>query len=520
MSSKSIGRVAASARTLRVWSTATLATLVLAACGGGGGGGDSSPPPQNPPPQNQPPSTPTNAAPVPSAGADQAFDLPTDTATLSGTATDDGQPAGSTISYTWEFVSGPLGPNSSPGVVFANANAQNTTARFAGGVGDYTLNLKASDGALTGTATLRVAVRANPNTYPAAGAGSTGWSTVTPADEQMDSARLDEARDYSIASALGTPESGFIVRHGRLVYSWGDTAKRYEMKSTTKSMGGLALLLALDEGKLALTDKASDRLTGFGTSPPVDTSPVTTGGLGDITLLQLATHTAGFNKSDDTRLEPRQLLFTPGTTWSYSDQGLNWLADVLTQSYAQDLDVLLNQRVFNILAAPNSEIEWRIQSQFFRGQFLNVNGSDVTRRELASGLNASVNAMARVGLLMLRKGVWGNNLVLSNAVVERAHTPPAEIAGAEIAEPTDFPQATANYGVLWWTNANHQMPDVPTDAYWAWGLHDTLIIVVPSLDLVIARAGDRGWRTQNEFWNADYTALEPFLTPIVQSVTP
>jgi CubicO group peptidase (beta-lactamase class C family) len=506
MSSKSYGRAAGSA--------ATLATLVLAACGGGGGG-DSAPPPQNPPPQNPPPSTPTNAAPVPNAGADQAFDLPTDSATLTGTATDDGQPAGSTITYTWEVANGPLGPSNSPGVVFANAAAASTTARFVGGVGEYTLNLKASDGSLTGTATTRVTVRANTAVYPAAGGGSTGWAQVTPADEQMDSTKLDQARDYSITSALGVKESGFITRNGRLVYSWGDTATKYEMKSTTKSMGGLALLLAVDEGKLALADKASDRLTVFGTDPAVDTSAVTTGSLTDVTLLQLSTHTSGLSKSDESNW---RLLFTPGTTWSYSDQGLNWLADVLTTAYAQDLNTLVSSRVFSQIGIATPETQWR--ENVFRSADLSVNGAPVKRRELASGINASVNAMARVGLLMLRKGVWNNSLVLSNSVVATAHTPPAEIAGATIANPADFPQATANYGVLWWTNANHQMANVPTDAYWAWGLHDTLIIVVPSLNLVIARAGDRGWRTQNEFWNADYAALEPFLTPIVQSVTP
>ena len=61
---------------------------------------------------------------------------------------------------------------------------------------------------------------------------------------------------------------------------------------------------------------------------------------------------------------------------------------------------------------------------------------------------------------------------------------------------------------------------MPTDAYWAWGLHETFIIVVPSLDLVIARAGDHAWNANGEFWNADYAVLAPFLTPIVQSVTP
>jgi CubicO group peptidase (beta-lactamase class C family) len=512
MSSKSIGRVAASARTLRVWSTATLATLILAACGGGGGGDD---PPQNPP-QNPPPSAPTNAAPVANAGTDQTIDLPNDTATLSGSATDDGQPAGSSISYTWELVTGPSGPNNSPGVTFATPNAQTTTARFVGGEGDYTINLRASDGTLTGTDSMHVIVRASATlVYPGAGGGATGWASVTPADEGMDVAKLDQAKTYSTTSALSTRESGFITRNGRLVYSWGDAATKYEMKSTTKSMGGLALLLAIDEGKLALTDKASDRLTVFGTDPPVDTSAVTTGSLNDTTLLHLATHSSGLSKPDESNW---RLLFAPGTTWSYSDQGLNWLADVLTQAYAQDLNTVVTTRVFAPIGIASAETQWR--ANVFRSQNLSVNGVPVPRRELASGINASVNAMARVGLLMLREGVWNNTIVLSNSIVATAHTPRSEIAGLTIANPTDFPQATANYGVLWWTNANGQMPDVPSDAYWAWGLHDTLIIVVPSLDLVIARAGDRGWRTQAEFWNADYAALSPFLTPIVQSVTP
>ena len=31
--------------------------------------------------------------------------------------------------------------------------------------------------------------------------------------------------------------------------------------------------------------------------------------------------------------------------------------------------------------------------------------------------------------------------------------------------------------------------DVPVDTFWSWGAGDSLIIVIPSLDLVIARAG-------------------------------
>jgi CubicO group peptidase (beta-lactamase class C family) len=502
----SIGRRFPSARAAGL-SSAMLASLMLAACEGPAtviNAGD------NPTPLP----TQQNAAPVANAGTDPAPTLPTDTVTLTGTATDDGLPTGSTISYTWEYVSGPNGPGNSAGATITTPNAAGTSVKFTGGYGDYVFNFKASDGSLTGTSQLHVNVK--PAIVPAPVTSTdSGWQTTTPADAKMDVAQLDAAKNYSIAAGVTGNEAGYIIRGGKLVYSWGNPTTRYEMKSTTKSLGGLALLLALDEGKIALSDKAGAKIPAvFGSDPAVDTSAVTTGGLADITVLQLATHTAGFSKPDQSALK---LLYTPGTTWWYSDQGLNWLADVLTQTYAQDLNTLLATRINTTLGIrANIDLTWR--NNAFRTDTLDVNGTAVKRREFASGINANVNAMARVGQLMLRKGVWGTQRLLSEEVVAKAHTPPAEIATAALPDATNFPGATTNYGMLWWTNATGQIAGVPTDAYWAWGLHETFIIVVPSKDLVIARAGDHAWHpTNSEHWNADYQVLAPFITPIVQA---
>jgi CubicO group peptidase (beta-lactamase class C family) len=346
---------------------------------------------------------------------------------------------------------------------------------------------------------------------------------VTPDAEHMTASKLDEAKAYSIAAPgnVADVQSGFIVRHGNLVYSWGSPTQRYEMKSTTKSMGGLALLLALDEGKIALGDNVSAKIPAvFGTNPAIDTTGAS-GSLSDITVRQLATHTSGLSKLDSGTLTLQ--YGPPGTKWSYSDQGLNWLADVLTQTYAQDLSTFMFSRVYTTLGISTpADLTWRDNA--FRSKMLSVNGTDVPRRELASGINANVNAMARVGLLMLRQGVWANQPILSNAIVAKAHTPPAEVANATNVNETDFPGATSNYGVLWWTNTNGQMANVPKDAYWAWGLHETFIIVIPSLDLVVARAGTLGWHPDaqgntTENWNADYNVIAPFLRPIVESIT-
>src|SRR3954451_17703954 len=62
---------------------------------------------------------------------------------------------------------------------------------------------------------------------------------------------------------------------------------------------------------------------------------------------------------------------------------------------------------------------------------------------------------------------------------------------------------------MWWNNGDGAMKDVPRDAFWSWGLRESFILVVPSLDLVAARAGPKGWAKS---WSGRYSVLEPFFT--------
>jgi CubicO group peptidase (beta-lactamase class C family) len=322
----------------------------------------------------------------------------------------------------------------------------------------------------------------------------------------MQAAKLAEARNYSLIGG----GSGFITRHGRVVYTWGSTSALYTVKSATKSIGGIALGLALDDGRLRLADSAQMHLSTIGVPPQ---SNAATGWLDQITILQLATHTAGFEKPGG--FVPLQ--FAPGTTWLYSDGGANWLADVLTQVYGEDLDSVLFSRVFSTIGITNDMLLWRDNAS--RTDKLN----GVKRREISSGIEANVDAMARIGYLFLRDGVWDGQRVLSQSFVDLVHTPRPESAAAKNAEPDHDPTATKNYGVLWWTNTSGELPDVPRDTYWAWGLGDNLIVVIPSLDIVVARTGNDPddpslpqLRTER---SSDYKVLAPLFTPIVESVT-
>lgn len=514
---------------------------------------------------------PANTAPSADAGPDQSFLWPTHSTSLFGTAQDDGLPTGA-LTYRWSLSNGP------GTVTFQNSTAAQTTATFSA-PGIYTLLFEVSDGALSASDQIEIRVTAQQATLATlevrpkfvtlgpnesqiftaiardtngqivnavitwtASAGSitslgnyaasstaglrtitasaggvsaqakadvkstatiwpaTAWTVATPASQNMDATLLAQARDF----ALTYGGAGMIVRNGRQVMVWGNPAQRYDVKSSTKSIGGTALGLALGDGIVAMQDAGQLHLPDLGLPP---TSNASTGWLDDITLTGLATHTAGFDKPGGYI----SLLYAPGSLWSYSDGGANWLADVLTNVFATDLNALLFSRVFTPIGVRTADLTWRANA--YRDDLLN----GVKRRELGAGISIDANAMARLGYLYLRRGVWAGQRILPDEFTELVQHPDAATVGTPSRDPANFPQASHHYGVLWWTNADSTLPNVPRDAHWSWGLGDSLIIVIPSLDLVVARAGNGFGRST---WNANYSVIAPFIDPIVRATAP
>jgi len=93
-----------------------------------------------------------NQPPTVRAGSTQTISLPTP-AILSGTISDDGLPSKNVLTANWSVVSGP------GTVAFGNANFPATTASFSA-PGTYVLDLTASDGMLSSSATVTITVNA------------------------------------------------------------------------------------------------------------------------------------------------------------------------------------------------------------------------------------------------------------------------------------------------------------------------------------------------------------------------
>jgi hypothetical protein len=97
---------------------------------------------------------PVNVAPTVDAGLNRSVQLGQQ-ASLDGTVTDDGMPAGAVVTVAWAKTAGP------GTVTFAAANSVDTTAGFSA-AGTYTLSLTANDSQLSATDTMTVTVT-DPN---------------------------------------------------------------------------------------------------------------------------------------------------------------------------------------------------------------------------------------------------------------------------------------------------------------------------------------------------------------------
>lgn len=325
------------------------------------------------------------------------------------------------------------------------------------------------------------------------------WQTATPAEVGLDAAQLERAKDY----ALTGDGAGYITRHGKLVLTWGNVGQRFDLKSSTKSIGVTALGLALGDERISLDDHAADLHPTLGVPPESNRE---TGWIDDITIRHLATQTSGFEKPGGYG----KILFEPGTMWLYSDAGPNWLAECLTLIYRRDMDELLFERVFTPIGITRDDLRWR------RNSYRDHEIDGIMRREFGSGISANVDAMARIGLLYLREGRWKDEQILPREFVAACGTAAEEIHGLpEHPANSMNDNASEHYGLLWWNNADGTIADLPTDAFWSWGLYDSLTVVIPSLDMVVSRAG-RSWK--REEGAEHYEVLKPFLDPIARAV--
>jgi len=177
-----------------------------------------------------------NAPPVADAGPDQTIQLPATTVNLSGSATDDGRPLDSSLSYTWTQVSG-------PGATIADAASASTQVTLTE-AGTYVFRLSVSDSDLTSDDEVTV-VLLPENQAPVVSAGASQSITLPVNSVTLSGSVTDDGKPQgSVLSSMWTQLSG----PAGVVFS---EASQPVTQATFPAVGTYVLELSATDGELS-----------------------------------------------------------------------------------------------------------------------------------------------------------------------------------------------------------------------------------------------------------------------------
>jgi len=336
------------------------------------------------------------------------------------------------------------------------------------------------------------------------------WTSATPESQGMSSEGLERLR-RGVEKAT---KALLVIRNDKVVLEWYAEGTRATDKQGTASLakalvGGLSLAVAVNDGLMQLDDPAWKYVPEWKNDPLKS----------KITIRQLGSHTSGLSDSSITgvkhteepgwkgefwkRLPPPNdpftlsrdqapVLFEPGTKYQYSNPGIGMLTYTVTAALKdapiKDVRTLLRDRIMRPIGTPDSE--WSCGY----GQTFDVNGMPMIGSW--GGGSYTPRAAARIGRLLLRKGDWDGQRLLSEDSVR------------QLVSDAGLP---SNFGMGFWTNHGGRFPDLPKDFSWGQGKGDQIMLISPSLNLILVRNGDELDTEQHSF-------SELLLDPLFQAV--
>ncbi|MFH1744458.1 MAG: DUF4038 domain-containing protein [bacterium] len=318
------------------------------------------------------------------------------------------------------------------------------------------------------------------------------WATKAPEEVGLSTAQLEALANY-------VGGRGCVVRHGYMIYGWGDQSERCDVASACKPVYAHFLLKSLEDGRIGgLDEKVSrwePRLNEINAKLDYKDR--------NITWRHMANQISCYGVADH-----------PGTAFDYNDWQMALFIDtLLLKVYGATWDnvdeTVLHPQLTDILQCEDNPTFLAFGAQGSLGRF-----------------GVSVRDFARFGLLYLRKGHWKEIQLLSEDLATMAVTSPLpnsipRTAGEE-AElipgqrtlgsrkiPDNQCDHLGSYSWLWWTNGvdrdgKRHWPDVPVDTFGAFGHGGPRAVVVfPSLDLIVSwnDSNVRGREMENQALN-------------------
>jgi CubicO group peptidase (beta-lactamase class C family) len=340
------------------------------------------------------------------------------------------------------------------------------------------------------------------------------WERIAPRDAGFDEARLAAAVAFAEAHESPWPRSmylpdgryigtadmeegppfdevlgevrprggpaGLILRGGRIVAEWGDTARADMTFSIAKSYLAILVGIAVARGLIRSIDEAVRDYARDGSFESPQNRAITwrhllqqtsewEGTLWDKPDLADRNRHVGPGTAPKRKGTHRDLR-PPGRFWEYNDVRVNLLAFALMQVFRRPLPEVLRPAIMEPIGA-SSSWEWR----GYRNSGFEIDGRMMESvsggAHWGGGLVIPTRDHARFAYLVHRRGRWAGRELVPEGWFEALRTPcPIKPI----------------YGFLWWLNTGREMyPSAPETSIFALGMGTNLIWLDEMLDLVM-----------------------------------
>ncbi len=328
-----------------------------------------------------------------------------------------------------------------------------------------------------------------------------GRQTNTLEDQNIDPFLIEKMMT-ELQSEKHKIHSILLVNNNELVFEeyFGkyDHNKQHDLRSVTKSIRSLLAGIAIDKGFIeSIDDPVFKYLKSH--APKKNKDPRKR----QITLRHLMTMSTGLecndwdkkSKGQEDRVYKKKdwiqytldlpMVNDPGTVSNYCSIGVLLLAEAISQASGMNIDNFAQKYLFTPLGIEN--VSW---------------GHTSKKKVIPSGkrLYMTPRDMAKIGQLILNKGKWNNDQIISEEWISESTSSKTKITNID-------------YGFLWW-NIPFRYKDGITSSIVATGNGGQYIMVLPELNLVAVFTGG-AYNSQDD--KAPFAIMNQILIPSLGS---
>ncbi|WP_394689620.1 serine hydrolase domain-containing protein [Hoeflea sp.] len=275
---------------------------------------------------------------------------------------------------------------------------------------------------------------------------------------------------FAYAATLST-DSMMIVTSGQLVAGFGDLSRPYNVHSIRKALLSAVVGQHVGAAPAQIHLEATLKQLGIDDTPQPLTDIQKTATVEHLLASRSginhpAAAEAGLTSDKDSRLGNGDNQ--PGTLWAYN----NWDYNALTTIFEQVTGLSVAEAFQTGIAQPSGMKDFSFDAVSYV--------SEPQRSEhRAASFSMSARDLATFGQIYLNKGRVGTRQILPASWIERIAD------GYSLTGRDDLRWA---HGDLWWIPS----PDsgLPEGTFWAWGLGNQALVVIPAWDTVIVVQSD------------------------------